>query len=179
MGTFMFKIKENVGMVTEQLERKGVTVTENQARGVAHEYSDKIWMLHKYVGYGLCFLLLSRVLLEAAQPNEEKYKVKLKRALGFEAKSDSDKEDKKHYLLVKRGYLLFYFLFFVMALTGLGLAYEDLKFLDPIHDSLKNLHKYTQYTIYAYILLHLVGVVKEEIGKHNGIVSGMIHGKKR
>ena len=63
MGTFMFKMRDNIGIIQEQLEHKGVTVTQDQARSVAHEYSDKIWMFHKYVGYGLAFLLLCRVKL--------------------------------------------------------------------------------------------------------------------
>ncbi len=178
MGTFMFKTRENTGMVIEQLERKGATVNNDQARAVAHEYSDKIWMMHKYVGYGLCFLLLCRVVLEVAQPSEEKFKTKIKQALSFQASSASDKEERKIYLLAKRGYLLFYFLFFIMALTGLGLAYEEVAFLDTIHDSLKNLHEFTQYTIYAYIIIHLIGVIRADTGNHKGIVSGMIHGKK-
>src|SRR5882762_9530993 len=74
MGTFMFKMRDNIPMVQEELEHKGLTVTKDQARAVAHEYSDKIWMLHKYVGYGLSFLLLCRILLEASQPGEEKFK---------------------------------------------------------------------------------------------------------
>jgi len=173
MGTFMFKTRDNVGMVQEQLEHKGATVTKDQARSVAHEYSDKIWMTHKFVGYGLCFLLLSRILLEAAQPGEEKYRAKLKRALMFQS------ADAKHYRLVKQGYLLFYFLFFVMAATGLVLAFEDVAFLDPIHEPMGKLHEFTQYGIYAFILIHLTGVVRAEIGSHDGVVSAMFHGKKR
>jgi len=179
MGTFMFKTRENIGMVQEQLERKGATVTADQARAVSHEYSDKIWMLHKYVGYGLAFLLLCRIILEGTQPGEEKFKAKIKQALGFQAKTESQKDDQKLYLYVKRGYLLFYVIFLVMALSGLVLAFEDIKALDPIHDFMKDVHKFTQYLIYTYILLHLIGVIREEIGKHPGIISGMIHGKKR
>jgi Ni/Fe-hydrogenase 1 B-type cytochrome subunit len=179
MGTFMFKMRDNIPMVQEQLESKGATVTKDQARSVAHEYSDKIWMLHKYVGYGLSFLLLCRILLEVTQPGEEKFKTKIKNALGFQAKTESEKEDRKLYLYVKRGYLLFYLIFIVMALSGLVLAFEDVKVLDPIHDLMKEVHEYTQYLIYFYILAHLIGVVREEIGKHPGIISSMIHGKKR
>ena len=134
MGTFMFKMRDNIPMVQEQLEHKGVTVSPDQARSVAHEYSDKIWMLHKYVGYGLAFLFLCRILLEAAQPGEEKLKTKLKNALSFQAKTSTETDDRKIYLLAKRGYVLFYLVFFVMALSGLVLAFEDVKFLDPIHD---------------------------------------------
>jgi Ni/Fe-hydrogenase 1 B-type cytochrome subunit len=179
MGTFMFKMRDNIPMVQEQLEHKGVTVTKDQARSVAHEYSDKIWMLHKYVGYGLSFLLLCRIILEATQPGEEKFKTKIKNALTFQANTATDNEDRKMYLLAKRGYLLFYLIFFVMALTGLVLAFEDIKALDPIHELSEDVHKYTQYLIYTYILAHLIGVVREEIGKHPGIISSMIHGKKR
>ncbi len=179
MGTFMFKMRDNIGMVQEQLEHKGVTVTQDQARSVAHEYSDKIWMLHKYVGYGLSFLLLCRIILETTQPGEEKFKTKIKNALGFQANTASEKDERKLFLFVKRGYLLFYLIFIVMALSGLVLAFEDVKALDPIHDIMEDVHKYTQYLIYTYILVHLIGVIREEIGKHPGIISGMIHGKKR
>ena len=179
MGTFMFKMRANIPMVQEQLEHKGVTVTKDQARSVAHEYSDKIWMLHKYVGYGLCFLLLCRIILESTQPGEEKLRTKIKNALSFQANAESEKADRKIYLLAKRGYLLFYFAFLLMALSGLVLAFEDVKFLDPIHELMGDVHEILQYFIYIYILAHLVGVVREEIGKYPGIISSMVNGKKR
>jgi cytochrome b561 len=179
MGTFMFKTRDNIPMVQEQLESKGVTVTKDQARAVTHEYSDKIWMLHKYVGYGLAFLLLCRIVLEATQPSEEKFKTKIKNALTFQPKTDTEKADRTIYLFAKRGYLLFYLVFLIMALTGLVLAFEDVKFLDPIHRLSKEIHEYSQYAVYAYILLHLIGVVREEIGKYPGIISSMVHGKKK
>ena len=56
-GSTMFRTRNNIEMVQEQLQRKGIEVTNDQARAVAHEYSDKLWMAHKWVGYGLCFLL--------------------------------------------------------------------------------------------------------------------------
>jgi cytochrome b561 len=179
MGTFMFKMRDNIGMVQEQLEHKGVTVTKDQARSVAHEYSDKIWMFHKYVGYGLSFLLLCRIILEAAQPGEEKLKTKLKNALTFQSKTESEKNDRWTYLFAKRGYLLFYLVFLIMALTGLVLAFEDVEALEPIHDLSETIHKFSQFAVYAYILAHLVGVIREEIGRYPGIISGMFHGKKR
>lgn len=179
MGTFMFKTRDNIPMVQEQLESKGATVTKDQARAVTHEYSDKIWMLHKYVGYGLAFLLLCRIVIEATQPGEEKFKTKIKNALTFQANTDAEKRDRTIYLLAKRGYLLFYLVFSVMVITGLVLAFEDVEFLDPIHRLSKEIHEYSQYAVYAYILLHLIGVVWEEVGKYPGIISSMVHGKKK
>src|SRR5690348_12718613 len=64
LGSTMFRTRNNIDMVQEQLQGKGVTVTVDQARSVAHEYSDKLWMAHKWVGYGLCFLLGCRMMIE-------------------------------------------------------------------------------------------------------------------
>ena len=130
-------------------------------------------------GYGLAFLLLCRIILEASQPGEEKLKTKIKNALTFQANKDAEKADRIIYLFAKRGYVLFYFVFLIMVLTGLVLAFEDVEFLDPIHRLSKEIHEYSQYAVYAYILLHLIGVVREEVGKYPGIISSMVHGKKK
>jgi cytochrome b561 len=174
LASTMFRTRDNISLVQEQLEHKGATVTSDQARSVAHEYSDKLWMAHKWIGYGLCFLLLSRVIIEVAQPSDEKFRTRIKKALG--ATNDSDRN---HYLSVKRGYLVFYLLFLIMALTGLGLAFEDVPWLDSVHRPIKNIHEFVQYLIYAYIVVHLVGVVRADTGKYQGLISGMIHGKAR
>jgi len=177
MGSTFFRMKDNISVVQAQVERKGGTVTVDQARAVAHEYSDKMWMAHKYVGYGLCFLLFCRFIIEVTQPGKEKLQSKIRRALALNANTLVDKNDKMHYLWVKRGYLIFYLLFFIMALTGLGLAYEEVPMLEPMHDSIEDVHKFTQYLIYTFIVVHLVGVIRADMGKYNGLVSSMIHGK--
>ena len=178
LGSTLFKTKDNIAMVQGLLQEKGATVTKDQAGNVAHEYSDKMWNWHKFLGYGLCFLLLSRAVIEVAQPTEEKLKVKIKRALGFAPISEEDKKDKKHYIWVKRGYLLFYLGLFIMALTGLGLAFEDVPLLKDWNKRITTIHSFVQYFIYAYILFHLIGVIITDSGKNKGIVSGMIHGGK-
>jgi Ni,Fe-hydrogenase I cytochrome b subunit len=65
-----------------------------------------------------------------------------------------------------------------MAITGLILAFEDVDFLKPFHKTASNLHSFFQWGIYAYILLHLIGVVRADLKKNKGIVSGMIHGNQ-
>jgi uncharacterized Tic20 family protein len=86
--------------------------------------------------------------------------------------------EKKHYINVNKSYLLFYMLFIMMSLTGLVLAFEDVKFLDPIHKISKQIHSYVQYGMFAYIILHIVGVLLADIDSYPGIVSRMINGKK-
>ncbi|MDR3716457.1 MAG: cytochrome b/b6 domain-containing protein [Puia sp.] len=178
-GSTLFKTRDNIGFVQTQLQDKGVTLSKDQARAVAHGFSDKLWDLHTWIGYVLCGLLLSRFIIEIAQPGEEKLRHRMRNALGYRPDDAGGKADRKHYILVKSTYLAFYTLFTVMALTGLGLAFEDTPPFKQWHRTLGQIHSFVQYFIYAFILLHLVGVVRADLGKRRGIVSGMIHGKKR
>lgn len=178
-GSTIFTIKENVPMVQEQIQQKGGVVSPEQARAVAHEYSDKLWMLHKYIGYGLCFLLLSRMIIEAGYSKEQKLAGRIKKALAFKSQNPHQKGDRQHYLLVKWGYVIFYALFLIMALTGLGLAYEDVPLFKSNHKLIVNIHSFVQYLIYFYILSHLVGVIRADITDNKGIISSMINGGER
>lgn len=176
LGSTMFKTRQNVSTVMEEVAHKGGTVTKDQAWSVAHAYSDKLWDTHKIIGFVLCFLLLTRVLIEFSQRKEDKLKYRIRAALKFHPTNETAIRGRNHYLLVKRGYVVFYALFLCMGLTGLVLAFEDVEFLKPIHKTASNLHSFFQWGIYTYILLHLIGVVRADLYKSKGIVSGMIHG---
>jgi Ni/Fe-hydrogenase 1 B-type cytochrome subunit len=176
LGSTLFKTKKNISTVIDEVARKGGTVTQDQAWSVAHAYSDKLWDTHKIIGYVLCFLLLSRLLIEFSQNKEEKLKTRIQTALSFHPVNETAIRERNHYLLVKRGYLVFYVLFLCMGLTGLVLAFEDLEFLKPIHKTASSLHSFFQWGIYGYILLHLIGVIRADLYKNKGIVSGMING---
>ncbi|HXB92012.1 MAG TPA: cytochrome b/b6 domain-containing protein [Puia sp.] len=179
LASTMFKTRNTIGLVQDQLQKKGVTVSTSQAQAVSHEFNDQLWNLHRIIGYVICGLLLCRLVIEFAQPSEEKLGVKLKRAMGFRPESTSDISQKQHYVRVKATYLVFYGLILVMALTGLGLAFEDNSLLKEWHIPIKKLHSLVQYFIYGFILLHLVGVIRADATRHKGLVSGMIHGKKQ
>ena len=171
--------RENVNLVQEQLQRKGITVTDEQAFTVSHEYEDKMWDVHKLIGFGLAFLLLARVVIEFTQPEEEKVRNRIKKAILLSMQHDRISADYKHYLRVKQSYMVFFILLFGMAFTGLGLAFgRDLGISRDIHGVLKNVHSIIQYFMYAFIVLHLGGVIIAENGKIKGLVSGMIHGNR-
>ena len=171
--------RENIKLVQEQLTKKGVTVTDDQAFAVSHEYEDKMWEVHKLIGYGLAFLLLARVVIEFTQSEEEKMRNRFKSVIILSKLNDENSADYKHYLCVKLSYMLFFILLFLMALTGMGMAFgRDLGFSRDIYNILKNIHAIIQYFMYAFILIHLAGVIIAENGKIGGIVSGMIHGNR-
>jgi hypothetical protein len=173
-GSTLYKTKENIAMVQEQAMHKGVVLTNDQARAIAHEFSDKLWMLHKYIGFGLSMLMLLRIIIEVVASKQDTVMGRIKAAASIPVKD----AEQKHYINVNKSYLLFYILFITMSLTGLVLAFEDVKFLDPIHKFCKQIHSYVQYGMYAYMVLHIVGVVLADTDRYPGIVSRMINGNK-
>ena len=176
LGSTLFKTRNNISTVTDEVVSKGGSITSDQARSVAHAFSDKLWDTHKIIGYVLCFLLLTRVIIEVSQHADQKLSVRIRQALNFRLLDENAIRERNHYLLVKRGYLVFYGLFFCMGFTGLILAFEDIDFLKPLHKTAGSLHSFFQWGIYAYILFHLIGVIRADLKKNKGIVSGMIHG---
>lgn len=177
LNSTLLNQRKNIVVVQEQLKAKGVTVTEDQAFSVSRVYEDKIWDVHKLVGFGLVFLLLSRVVIELALPGEEKIRSRFSHVLGLYRQNNVQKPEYRHYLGVKSGYLLFYIILLIMALTGLGLAFgRELAFSREFHHTLKEVHSFGQFLIYAFIVIHLVGVIIADITKSKGLVSGMING---
>src|SRR5215475_8529323 len=129
LGSTLFRTRYNISTVTDEISAKGGSVTSDQARSVAHAFSDKLWDTHKIIGYVLCFLLLSRLFIELGQKSNEKLLTRIHKALNFRTSNEKDIMERNHYVLVKRGYLIFYGLFLCMAITGLILAFEDVEFL--------------------------------------------------
>jgi Ni/Fe-hydrogenase 1 B-type cytochrome subunit len=175
-ATQIFDTRANAPMVMEEAAGRGAELTEQQSRGIAHGFSEKLWVLHTYVGYGIAFLILSRMVIEVLVSKEERLLRKLKTALKFAPADAPQKQDRLHYLFVKFGYLAFYALVLLMACTGLGLAFEEVPIFDEWHRPIKQIHELGQYGIYAYIVLHLIGVIRMDI-KHKGLISGMVGGR--
>jgi len=172
-GSTLYRTRDNVEMVQEAATRKGGQLTSDQARFVAHEFSDKLWMLHKWIGIGLCVLLLWRLVIEYAGNRQGTVTSRMKQALLL----STDAGETKHVRWVYNGYILFYVLFGIMALTGLVLAFEDVEWLKVIHKPANKVHEIAQYGIYAYALVHIAGVIRADMNRYPGIVSRMVHGK--
>ena len=109
LNATVFKTGHNIAMVQNVLKDNGVTVSEDQAKAVAHEFGDKLWDLHKYLGFGLVFLLLARLVIEFTVSTEEKIKSRLTHAIHLAKSILSDKVILKQYILVRYSYTLFFF----------------------------------------------------------------------
>lgn len=173
----MFETRENARMVQDVLKSKNAVVTEDQARAVAHEYGDKLWDLHKYLGFGLSFLLLSRLIIEITESREEKIWNRIKNALFLYRQNATDKKELKHYLVVKYIYTVFYMLVLYMVTTGLLMAFgPELGIERQTNHLIKEIHGFGQYLMYTFIFFHLCGVVIADLRHSKGIISGMVNG---
>jgi cytochrome b561 len=169
--------RKNSSEVQAVLKEKGTIIDNEQAFFVAHIFDDKMWELHKYLGFGIAILLLARIGIEFAQSDEEKIKSRMKNALNLYRQNNQDQREYKHYLIVKGSYTAFYILILFMALTGLSLAFgRDLGISRDTNHLIKEIHGFGQYLMYAFVFFHLCGVILADLGKSKGIVSGMIHG---
>jgi Ni,Fe-hydrogenase I cytochrome b subunit len=170
--------RSNVPEIQTILKGKGIVVDNSQAFAVAHMFDDKMWNLHKLLGYALAILFLARVFIELRQPLEERNKSRIRKALFtyLGSKNEADKKELRHYLIVKYSYILFYGLLLVMVVTGLIIAFGgDLGISGQNRHLIKEIHGFVQYFIYLFVVAHLVGVVLADLGKYKGIISGMIN----
>ncbi len=176
LNSTLLKTKKNAVAIKTNLAQSGVTVTDAQARSVAHELSDKVWMIHTYFGYTLAALLLFRLLLEFFELADQKFIRKLKSTYHQYQTTKKQRELARHNFWVKTIYAVFYLMLITMALTGLCLAFEDdVPLLKSIH-AFRQIHAFTMYLIIAFIVVHIVGVLLAERKDRRGIVSDMING---
>lgn len=168
--------RTNSGIIKDALSEKNVVITTDQARGAAHEIGDRVWALHTYFGYTLAGLLFFRFVLELFQRADQKLIRSIKIAYHQHIILKKNREIAKHELVVKSLYFTFYTLLFIMATTGICLAFEDdVPALKRIH-VIREIHGFCMYLIIAFIIVHLAGVFLAERKGNKGIVSDMING---
>lgn len=178
LNSTLLNSRQNTTLIQSNLHNSGVTVTDRQAQSVAHELSDKVWMIHTYFGYTLAALLLFRLILEFFQLADQKFIGKLKSAYHHYITTKRQREIARHEFWVKTIYAVFYLLLLIMAITGLCLAFEDdVPLLKSIH-AIREIHGFTMYLIIGFIIVHIAGVILAERKDSHGIVSDMINGGK-
>lgn len=177
LASTLFRTKNNIALVHDQLQANGVVTNQDQARAVAHAFNDRLWDLHKWFGFALSALVVARVLIEMTQSRDEKFAVQLKRALRVKPADQQGRLEQQHYIQVKRIYLVFYAALILMACTGLGLAFDNVTFFRMYRSEIKQVHALLQWVIYGFIVMHIAGVILADLGKYRGLVSGMIHGQ--
>jgi Ni/Fe-hydrogenase 1 B-type cytochrome subunit len=179
LNSTLLNPRKNAGSVQSQLQEQGIIITERQSFFVAHQFDDKLWNLHKLLGFGIAIMLVLRIISEFLLPKDERIRTRMRSALNLFKSGTGDKAEYRHYLIVRYSYLLFYILILYVAVTGLALAFEhQLGLPGNINHTIKEFHGAGQWLMYAFVLFHIGGVILADLGKARGLVSGMINGNK-
>lgn len=169
----LFDGRSSRDFIQKELANARANVSQEQARAVVHGLEDKVWDLHIYFGYALALLLLYRIIVEIVARKDQSFFRKLKCYFSNQA----IKKETKYEFGIKLLYFLFYLLLFIMATTGLVIAFhEDIGISKSVSHSLKEVHGFCMYPILAFIALHIGGVYIAENRNKGGIVSDMING---
>jgi len=146
--------KKMAATMQSEFAAKGLVVSEEQAKAVGRTIRDGMWEWHYRLGFVLAGLLVVRLLVvKKALPRPKSLKNAVHAAffavIGFMAVS----------------VLLMYFS------SSLGISEE---FVDEIVE----IHELGQWFFFAFVPLHILGVIRAETTNEPGITSEMIHGKR-
>lgn len=147
--------KHSVGTIIQtKLGELGTAITEEQAIMIAKAIRAPMWDWHIYLGIAMSLLLVWRLAMV------------IKNGFGFD---DNPRMQKIYHL-----YRVVYAVLAAMSISGLMLYLE---FAEAMEESIESLHSVLGWGIFAFIALHVVGVVLAERSDQPGLVSRMISGK--
>lgn len=148
--------KEQIGgIVQSKLAEIGTVITDEQAVAIGKAVRSPMWDWHIYMGIALGLLLVWRIVMVA------------KNGFGF----DADPVMQKVYGLYK----LFYAVLAAMVLSGLALYW---KLAGNAKEGIETVHMVMGWSLFAFMAIHIVGVVLAEKGAMKGLVSRLISGRE-
>ena len=156
--------RTNSEILTQELARIDLTVTEAQAKVLAKAVRAPMWEWHILLGYALTALVVWRIILFFTQSGKQNYQA-------FGTKT-------LHKKLVALTYMGIYSLVFFMTISGLSIHFhETLGISKDLAKNIKEVHEFVFfYGVLVLVPLHLAGVIVAEVSNEKGIVSNMING---
>jgi Ni/Fe-hydrogenase 1 B-type cytochrome subunit len=148
--------KSGIGAIVQtKMAELGTVITEEQAVMIGKAVRAPMWDWHIYLGIAMSILLVWRLGLV------------IKNGFGFDDNPAMQK--------VYRLYQVVYGVMAVMSISGLALY---LKFAGEMKERVETVHMVLGWGIFAFIALHIIGVVLAEKSDQRGLVSRMISGKR-
>ena len=169
-------VRPNTHLIMQKITEAGGSITEPVAREVAQGLRNQMWTWHFYFGFCLAGLLVLRLLVRVFAEKGPFLSEFLKAWRMSEAPTVSKKKA-LHYNLVKTGYAAFYLVLIYQVVSGLTMYYgEQLGLSDAVFDAIHEVHELFLWFFVGFIVIHVLGVIFQELLGERGIVSDMIHG---
>ncbi|MDR3272891.1 MAG: cytochrome b/b6 domain-containing protein [Flavobacteriaceae bacterium] len=147
--------------LTAALAEKNITLSSDDARGIARKISRPMFQWHFYAGYVLTALLFLRFL---------DFFTKGRKFASPLSKEANSKQKLQSWL-----YILFYLALTIVLVMGLLLKFGP---HNDLHEIFETIHIYCGYFIGIFVILHIIGIWLGENAEDKGIVSKMINGKE-
>lgn len=141
-----------------ELTEKGIMLSEEDTILIAKKIRKPMWQWHIYIGYLLVGLFSIRFIL----PFWGEMRIQNPMISGLSWK------ERLHFLV----YIVFYFLVTISLSTGLFIEFGPKVY----KKNFESIHIQSIYYLVGFILIHIGGVIREEIVQKSGIVSRMIGG---
>jgi len=175
----LFSVRANTAMIEAKGQEAGVKIDPELAKNMANQFADNLWNWHVKLGYALAFCLFVRLVVAFIQ-KDHPVGAAFRSFKHYRTCPPTEKHESLHYALVRLGYLLFYVAVTWMVASGLSMVFNDsLKISQATMDTVGEWHENTQYFFFAFVIVHVAGVVLGELGRYGGIISNMIHGGSR
>lgn len=147
--------KQHVGkIVQEQLVTIGTIISDEQAVVIGKAVRSPMWDWHNYFGFAITALLVFRLIMIA------------KNGFGL--------DDNPKMQIVYKLYKAVYVMLLVMSISGLSLYF---KLAGEMKETVEGVHFYVGWAIFAFVVVHVIGVIHAERTDQRGIISRMISGK--
>lgn len=159
--------RTNSSLIATKLEASGTAISADVAKDIAISIRNPLWDWHIYLGYGLSFLILFRLI--TALITEKKFI--------FSSFFQKIKTNGPYKNLVEFSYLLFYVATLFMVISGLLLIFKnELSLEKPVSQLLKETHELMMWFFVAFTGIHLLGVIVAENRQDPGLISEMVNG---
>lgn len=151
-------------IASASLAARGIHLSHEDAIAIGRAVRKPMWEMHVYAGYILMALYIIRlVVMKMEGPVfSNPFSKRITRAERFKS-------------IV---YLVFYICLGASLLTGVYINLVG-KIYPAVYSVVKAIHVQALYYALTFIFLHIAGLVASELGAGQGIISRMIHGKRR
>ncbi len=170
--------KENALIIQNKMAEIGVILEDEKAKEIAKIFRDNMWQWHYYIGFVFAALLVYR--LWAFMSHKDKFPTCKAKWATNELKSASDDTSKKclkEFVKVKYAHAVFYTVAIYEAMSGLVMYFHDALGIkkEGLH-TIKELHEWAFWFFAAFIVGHIVGVIKAELTTDKGLIAEMVSG---
>ncbi|MGZ3773142.1 MAG: cytochrome b/b6 domain-containing protein [Pseudobdellovibrionaceae bacterium] len=172
--------RDNATLIENKLHEAGTQVTPEVAKGIAASIRNLMWDWHFVLGFVLAGALVVRILVALFIEKKCPATNALQSLKNIKKVSTTEKSEAFHFAAVKVSHAVFYFGTLAMAVTGLTMYFrKSLNLSKETLEPIQEFHEFMMWFFIAFVIAHIIGIIRAENRHDAGLVSDMINGGKK